>query len=504
MHNRSVVSWGVVGSAGAAAIVLLGLGACSGGAGTMDDPLRIMTDDQQTSQTREAAVKQARELAGTDPVAISAVTEGMEEVISSTNTPPEVRTAALTALLNDADPAVQQRGRAVIRKRLPTEDSPKLVALMCSSAAERGWDDCLPAIIHSYARQNAPGTTDADRTERAAIIKLRPGVSVEEAVFAVFAKPPEQEPLYGVDWTKRLQRDAWHVLCRLDATGDTRRALLRDVKDTNDRGTAALEAVRACEADLRASPNSGDELAWLLSLRNENGKQNAEWWRSASEAAAKAPASERLEIRHAEPLRWALANQPAWLSMSRSELMSVLTQRVANRRIIERSGQRKLYRESVHSQQDTIPWADCITILAIDATGQQAGNPQLLWQQGVLDREDFRGAYGGAWMPRRGSTVEYLPILYPPRAAQRRGDLMHIPTDDMIAQSDLTLAYYTFHAQETRNEDMAGPSQDDLNLAARLRRNYVVLTMIGDRRFDVDCLTPQGVVVDLGIVEAPR
>lgn len=466
--------------------------------------MKVMGDENQPPLARLAAVKQARDLAGTDPVAVSAVAEGMEELIYSTRTPPEVRNAALSSLLNDPDPSIQSRAREVVKKRLPDEDASKLVTQMCESAAGKGWQDCLPAIIRSYARDNAPGTTDEVRPERAAIARLAPGKSVEQAVFDVLANPPSIEATYGVNWTVRLQRDAWHVLCRLDPGGDQRAALVGAAKETNEAGTAALEAIRACRADLRALPNSGDELAWLLSLRNEHGKENAKWWGDATAAVARAPQGVVLELRHAESVRWAAANQPAWVGASQSELVSLLRERFAGRRVVEHSGVKKLYRETLQPQEAKLSWGDCLSMLVMDEVLHQPGVMSLLWRQAQLDLNDQRGGWGGAWMARRGSTVEYVPVVYPPRPAQRRSDLEYVPTDDLISQCDLAVAFYSFHAWKVRNEESAGPETTDLALAARLRRNEVILTLMGERRMNVDFTMPTGIVIDMGIMEAPK
>ncbi len=489
----------VVGAVG----VLGALASCSSEPRQVDDPMMIMGDENQPPQVRQAAIKQARDLAGTDAVAVSAVAESMEEVLSSSRTTPEVRITALTTLLNDKDPAVQSRARDVIKKRLPTEDNSKLIALMCSAAADNAWQDCLPALIRSYARDNEPGKTNADRPERTAISTLAQGQPVEQAVFTVFANPPAQEATYGVNWTVRLQRDAWHVLCRLDPAGTQRAGLVRDARDTNDAGTAALEALRACNADLRAMPSSGDELAWLLSLRN-NDKESAKWWGEATAAIAKAPAGITLDLRHAEPVRWAAINQPAWLATTQPELISILRERLTTRQPRERSGVKQLYRETLYGQEESLSWGDCISILAIDDVLRQPGVPSLLWKQATLDLNDQRASYGGAWLPKRGSTSDYLPVVYPPRPAQRRGDLIFVPTDDMLAQCDLALAFYTFHAWKTRNEESAGPDTTDLARSARLRRTETVLTLLGERRMNADVMLPTGVVIDLGVVEAPR
>lgn len=502
MQNQQ--SWRATHLAAALLAVVGGLTACSLEPRDVDDPMKVMGDDQQPAQVRQAAVKQARELAGTDPVAVSAVAESMEEVISSSRTPPEVRRAALTSLLNDPDPAVQARARDVVKKRLPTEDTQRLVAMMCSAAAEKGWTDCLPAIIRSYARPNAPATTDADRPERAAITSLSQGVGIEQAVFGVFANPPAQESTYGVNWTARLQRDAWQVLCRLDPAGSKRTEFVMGAPSSNDAGTAAIEAIRACRADLRAMPNSGDELAWLLSLRNDHGKENAAWWGDATAAVARVPQGVTLDLRHAESVRWASANRPQWLTASHSELVASLRERLATRRVIEHSGAKKLYRETLHNQEDVLSWGDCLSILVLDDVLQQPGVASLLWRQAQLDLNDTRAGWGGAWMPKRTARNEYLPVAYPPRPAQRRGDLEYAPSDDLLAQCDAALAFYSFHAWSTRNQDAAGPETTDLERVSRLRRNELLFTPLSERRFNVDAVLPTGVVIDLGILEAPK
>ncbi len=490
-------TWGVL----SAGVLLVG---CSFEPRVPDDPMKVMGDELQPALVRQAAVKQARELAGNDPVAISAVAESMEDVINSSKTPPEVRRAALTSLLEDANPAVQARAREVLKKRLPTEDTPRLVAMMCSAAADKGWSDCIPAIVQSYARDNAPGTTDEERPERSAIQKLAQGQGVAQAVFAVFLNPPKQEARYGVKWTGRLQRDAWQVLCRLDASGEQRSAFVMGAQQGNADGTAAVEAIRACRADLRAMPNSGDELAWLLSLRNEHGKENAAWWGETAAGVARVPQAVVLELRHAETVRWAAANHPELLGTSQGELLAMLRDRLNSRHAVEHAGAKKLYRESLYGQEERLSWGDCLSILVLDDVLRQPGVPSILWQQALLDLNDTRAGWGGAWVTKRGSRSGYVPVVYPPRPAQRRGDLEYAPTDDMISQCDLALAFYSFHAWKTRNQDAAGPEPSDLARVARLRRNELLLTPLSERRFNVDVVLPTGVVIDIGILEVPK
>lgn len=78
-----------------------------------------------------------------------------------------------------------------------------------------------------------------------------------------------------------------------------------------------------------------------------------------------------------------------------------------------------------------------------------------------------------------------------------------IASEDLIASSDLALSHYHFHVQKVQNREYAGPSEGDLDYAARLGRVCVVLTSLSEGVLNADAYFPGGYVIDLGEIARP-
>lgn len=443
----------------------------------------------------------------------TAVREDLKTLAWSASWPEPLRVHALKTILSDTDPGGEEDSRRLIRLMLPREQQLPVIRVLCETAGARGWDDALPAMVRSLSRFDA-ATPDAERPEHRSIAALRPDASVPETVLAVFLRPPDEAPGYGAQTAERVRADAWDVLARLDPSGDVRATVLTEEVPTEDRGVLAL---RACLKELHTLPHAGEELTWLWSLRRDGDRMNAAWWAEA--AAAIAPLYDErgraLELRHAEPIRWASRRRPEWLKASRAELLSELEGRLRDRTVrrrIERDANEQPRSERLEDHAAKLTWGDLITILVVDEAIREPAVAAALDAQVKLDREDKAAEYGGlleAWRdaggadgPKDGASA-FRVVLYPPRPGQRRGDHEFVASSDMIAQGDSALAHYHFHAQELRSSAYAGPAPADLQYAARLGRTCLVFTSVSDGLMNADLYQPDGVVIDLGDVRRP-
>ncbi len=461
-----------------------------------EDPIVDLRNPRADPRLRTSAVDQARQRAGTDPVAIASVTRALKDIAWSTNEYPALRLAAITSLINDTDPAVAADAREMGKLMLPREQERPIVVYLAKSASDRGWTDYIPPLIRSYARP-LKGVEDQTRVEGLAIKDLSGGRPVADTVFEVFLNPPKMPETYGLDWATRFRSDAWDLLGRLDADG-TRRVELLASANGGDGGDRVIADIRTCLKDLRSVPLTGDELTWLGSLRSDGRAMNAAWWSEATAAVQSVAGNGPFHLRHAEPIRWARANRPEWLGKSRSELASELRGRLEGRTRHDRSADTavKRNREDLAYWEPKMSWGDLLTVLVVDEALSDVGVRRALVGHADLDFKDKTTEYGGLL----GFQADAKPrvVLFPPRPGQRQGDQKFIASDDMLAASDLALAHYHFHAQKRQNGDYAGPSEGDMVYAARYGRTCLVLTSLGERELAVDLYQPDGVILDLG------
>jgi hypothetical protein len=409
----------------------------------------------------------------------------------------------LDRFIDDPDPDTAREGRAMARLMLPREPARGMVAHLCRRAADGGWVECTPALVRSYARP-VPGITDDQRGERVALRTLYPDRQPEQVVFEMFLRPPEAEPDVTVpDWRERLRADAWELLGRLDSEGTLRASLLTGSGGVSD-DEPVVAALRRCRADLGCVPISGDELRWLLALSRPSAIDNASWWREAADAIASLPDPSRvgLNLRHAEPIRWAKANHSAWLSMSRDELLAALDTRLADRTHRRRTADANEFRQPTSQRlrdwRDKLRWGDVLTALVTDEALHAPAVGPTLFQQVEADRRDTSTEYGGIFESLTSPAGAFRARLFPPRPGQRLNDDRFVASEDLIAASDRALAQYHFHAQRPRNDTLAGPSREDLAYSLRSGRTCVVLTSVDDSTLNVDYYQPDGIILDLG------
>ena len=481
------------------------LAACSGG--PERSKLNVVRDRAESASKRTQAVEDIRaEQSAAARAGEGAITpkDVYKEIAWTVSEPPRLRAAVVDALLNDRDPAVVTEAKEMAKLLLPKEITREVVVAICRNAGTKGWTDFAPAIVRAYSRP-LPGVAEEDRVERKALTDLFPGQPVDDTVFSVFMTPPVVPPTEGIDWTMRYRADAWNVLARVDPDGKLRGAML-DAARPGAGSDSLVEALRAAKADLRTVPISGEELTWLASLRSPRRKENAAWWQAATAAVTKAPANEVLRMRHIEPIRWAAANRPDALAMSRADLEQAVRARLKGREFHQRTvsegtkNDGPLKSELFDRRASELSWGDLLTLLIIDESIRQPHIVKAHFAQASSDRADKSTEYGGllAFTPVRSEPERAVVMLYMPRGAQRRGDTQFVASDDMIGASDLALAHYHFHVQTERNGEYAGPSRADLEYASRFGRACIVLTSIREGVMAVDYYQPGEVNIDLG------
>lgn len=406
-----------------------------------------------------------------------------------------VRLAAFQALR--ATPEGDAEARRACAALLPTEPDRALVAELAATAARHGWTDSSTPLLRSLSRPWR-GMADAERPEAVALTQLNPGRDLVTLAWdAVRSAPlaPDQYP--GID---RQAIDAWNLLARLDP-GQTRLSQL--VADTRAPVAAMLRAARAALPDL---PQTGEELALLVRW---NRSARAAWRQAAWSALSRATDPVHpTHLRHAEPLRWIAANRPLWLDLSREQLLAGLEESLSTRHHSPRraglSG--TLYAETLDAAAPRLSRPDLLAILALDQAVRAPEVVQALFEQARLDRADRSTEYGGlilAGSARPGEGETLGARLYPPRPAERQGDERFVASDEMLADADLALAHYHFHAQGGALDAACGPSSGDLGYARRFAVSCLVFTMLGDDRLGVDYYQPDGTVLDLGDLTRP-
>lgn len=476
------------------------VGGCASSSGD-SDALTRARDPKLTPPTRaEAAVEAWTESEGI-PSERDAVRKSFKDLAWSATAPAEVRLAVLDQLLNDADPAGLEDSRAMARLLLPNELNRGIVAYISNLSADRGWTDMTPAIVRQWAR-DVPD--EPDRVEERAIAKLHPGVEPSRVVFDVFVDPQTEPGPYKLRWDLRTRAAAWDVLAKLDTDGSMRAALLSPASGiTFPADDRTLTDLRACYADLGIVPRNGEELRWLDRLRDGERESNASWWADAQRLTAGLRDDQRegLRLLHLEHLRWASVHRSEWVAASKGELLSILQERLRPRTTHERARGVEFTRqtsEQLAGQEGRLCWGDVLVLLVLDDAIRDGRLIEAVFAQIALDQADKSTEYGGMISPLQAGG--FAATLYPPRPSNRLGDRKFIASEDLIASSDQALAHYHFHVQKNQNREYAGPSEGDLDYAARLGRACVVLTSITEGVLNADVYFPGGYVIDLGDV----
>ncbi|MCE7973599.1 MAG: hypothetical protein DYG92_04630 [Leptolyngbya sp. PLA1] len=480
-----------------AIIGLAWLGALLAGcAGPQGNALEHMQSRGSAPRSRIDAIPLAKAQAGSSEAAVAGWRTALARLAWDTTEVPSVRAAAIKTIFAEPESEFRSVCRETAMRVLPKESSREVVLALCEVASSQGWTDFGPAIVRSYSRKVPMVPEEKDRAERAALVALFPGQSVEETAFGVFLTGG---PIDTTS-TDRTRLDAWDLLARLDPSGATHRRLIEGASVDD----ADIRVLRAGMTDLRAVALSGEQLLWLKRLR---GPENAAWWQEVSSVIAGFADPAPLGLRHAEHLRWTAANRPERLTQTREALLAELSGRIAGRQHFERTAeaQNTRPREALSQVGPRLSRADLISILALDDALQAPGLGVHLCEQVRLDRKDQTTEYGGlVRLEANGPRTDAAWALFPPRPGERQGDNRFIASPDMIVRSDTAAAHFHFHGQTWRNHDLAGPSPADLEYAARFGRACLVMTTVGECVLSVDYYQPDGVVVDLGTISGVK
>lgn len=478
--------------------VVVGPGCGGGGSSVADlDPLATVQNGKLDVKARVAAVDRLAD-GGVDA---GVRRESLKTIAWQTGNPPQVRERAIQRLAEDTTPEVDADTANMVRLMLPVEPNIAMVKELGDLAVSRRWTDCTGPLIRSWARVMGGGQ-DAERPERAAVIALNPGKPLDRVLFDTFATPATGEGRER-ERQEKTRGAAWALLSREDPEGSRRREWLAGLPATDD---ALVSDLRAAASDLRAIPVTASQLAWVQRLRGNDTSPAADpkaaraWWEQAKAALAglNSEAAQGLALRHAEPVRWAAQNRPAWLALDRSGLRTELTTRMRGRTYYARGGGEA---DRLFNVEAKLAWADLLTLLVLDEALRTPGLVDTLWQQSERDRRDTSTEYGGL-LAARSEGGGFVAAVYPPRPTQRFGDTRFVASDDLLRDSARALAHYHFHAQKPDNRDYAGPGPGDSEYAREHGAACIVFTPVGPGRLDATYFHAGGVTVDLGELAA--
>lgn len=484
---------------GALSLITALMSGCTGASSvSSDNPMSDLQNRELADEVRSGAVNRVWADAPPGSPDRTLALKTFRDLAWSFDTPVPVRQEIVTTLVRDPDPQVAADGREMVRLMIPKERSRAMEAFLCKTAADNGWTECAAALVRSYSRI-VPGVPDDQRGERVALSQLFPGKPVETVVFETFMNPPEEKAMGDLDMRERTRMDAWELLGRLDTDGSIRMTLM----STTGAGSADSKIVadiRACYTDLKALPISSDELKWLQKLR-DGSEPNEAWWREATAAIARLSVEQQrgMALRHAEPVRVAAAKYPAWLAMSREEVLSEFRTRLDGRHHRRRTDDATTTtnprEHRLEVWQDKLRYVDVLTMLVIDEATRDAAVAPTFFRQAQTDQRDESTEYGGVI---EFNEKGFRTRLYPPRPGQRVGDEQFIASDAMIDGSPRSLAHYHFHVQKTLNDRFAGPSRGDYQYAAKSGRTCLVITSVAVDTLNIDLYQPNGVLIDMG------
>lgn len=489
------------------AILLAGIppwmSGCSGsGSAETGDPVVDARNEKLATWRRCDAVKAA--WANADPVRRASVRESLKDQLWSRDTPSDVRIAIIDAFASDTDPAGLADTRRELRGLLPVESDREVVSAICRKVVAGQWSEFGPALVRSYARE-VEKVPDEKRAERIALQSISNGRTPARVAFDVFLNPPDDPAEAPIKLKERTRQAAWDLLARLDPSGAQRREWL----DSAPADEPVVRDMRRLLGELRVVPISGGEVGWMEWLFDPRNAAAAAWLARTQPVVAslRPDQAEGLRLRHLEPIRWASANRSAWFSAGRAELLSELESRLKGRELRDR-GETKSFRHAVPSRlvnwKDRLSWADVLTILVVDGAIRSPDAGGAIFTQVDADQRDDSTEYGGVITLGDNPSSFARFVMYMPRGSERAGDRRFFAPQEMIEAGQIALAQYHFHVQTWRNSDFAGPSVEDLQFAARYGQTCVVMSGIAEGRLNVDLYQPDGVVIDLGMIERAK
>lgn len=460
----------------------------------VESPISAINDPKAKGGVRRAAIESAMDKVEAGETDREGMRETLKRVIWGRGNWVELRLAAARELLTDE--AGLDDTRTMFRLLMQTEKSPPVIALIGDEAAARGWTDLSAALVRSWSRFVVE-TPDAERSERAALVKLYPGRPVDDVVFDVFTGVIDDG---GKPLSDKQRQDAWSLLRRLDQSGERTVALL-----TSGAGGGAdrmTDVLRRGARELGIVPDTGEELAWLDRLAGR--EYTALWSEGAAAVARLSPEQKQgLRLRHVLAARWAAANEPAWLAASRDDLISQLRATIDPRRQHLRGGALKSMagrNESVSSNAELLTWGDALVVMIAARAIESDALQRAILAHADEDKRDTSTELGGVI---DAAGTGFAIRKFPPRAGQRYGDQRFVASPEMVEQGADSLLHYHMHANDYSNSEYAGPSDEDLQYAARQGRACIVFTYIDRGTMNADYYQPAttskpAAVIDLG------
>ncbi len=455
------------------------------------DPQGALRNPALASTTRVRAVNELASLRSAGEIDQTAYRETLKRTLWARSETENVRLAAAEALLED-DAADTEKAFGLL---LPTETNWAMIGFACDTSVERGWVGMTPALVRSWSRPTLEPPEDK-RPERRAVTALHPGRPVEDVVFEVFALP-SADRFFG----EKTRREAWALLTRLDPDGSHITLLVAGAADA--MGDPLMADIQASARDLRAVPLTAEQLEWIEDLRKP---ENAAFWGECARVIASLDKARTgaLELRHAAILRWVASNRPDWLAQSREEQLSecrvALDGRKAHRRTADLPAGSGAAKESLDDWADRLSWADLLTVRVALAVVNDEPMAPGLFQQAADDLRDRSTEHGGVIDFRDGA---FVALSYPPRPAQRSGDLRFVASPELLDAGATALFHYHLHVQRHDNGEYAGPGTGDLEYAARFGSACLVFTHLDRNSLGADYYQPNGARLDLGAIARP-
>ena len=390
-------------------------------------------------------------------------------------TPVELRLKLIDFLAEHDESRFSHRARrSVVRER-----DWQAVSSVFNYAAERGWSGFERAALHRLAE---PSTryTHAERPERLWLAEAT-GRPPQDVAFEVFGG-------WDADATLSDRVAAWVALGRM-VDPATRDNLLGFAM-----GSPA-EELQAASQHVDVLPDTKAQVLILLQLSEPI---HADLWTAASQTPLSDAQRQGLALRHLP----AATQYRGQIPPDHAALAATLAGRL-DHSPVERRESRALdadYSEAFADHRNDLAWGDLATIALLLGSLDQAGIAQLLFTVADLDRLDDSTELGGLLLIQdHGQRLEFRS--YPPMF--RGNDTRYVASDDLLADLPRALAHVHFHASANRNPEHAGPGQGDLAFARRFGVNAVVFTRLDRDTLNADFYTPDGTVIDLGVIRRP-
>ncbi|MBL0869769.1 MAG: hypothetical protein IBJ18_04255 [Phycisphaerales bacterium] len=513
--------WLVVALGICSALSLVSLaGACASGGGSKSEvvqtPSERIKNEKLTSRQRVQALQDLWDQGQADR---AGTREQLKSIAWRASIDLNMRLKAMEILLSDKADVNQADTRQMFALMLPPEPSIEMNEFISDAIGANKWTEAAPALVRAWARPN--GRLDTERAERRALMNLFPGEPVTRVLFRVFVTPPPKESEGTTRQRLEASRSAaWEILTRLDPDGSQRLAMLSDASLTAPSGNddKLVNDLRAAVNELKVVPLTANQMTWLSELRRfdapapatgasgSDGKARREWWQQTASAVGGLNGEQvkGLAMRNLEALRAASVSNDPRLKATRAALLSELRGKLEPRKHTMRTGTQDNGQswgsESLSDQAEKFTWGDLLTILVIDDQLRDSDTVSELWGHIQRDMKDTTTELGGLFELRGAGT--YRPVLYPPRATARRGDDRYVAPEEMFASAPTALAHFHMHAQRINNRDYAGPGPGDNEFARDQGRACLVITPLGEKRFNVDYYQAGGMALDLGEFKA--